>query len=44
MLAEHLPAPSSDTLILYCGPPVFTDLMVKLLKELGYDDSRFFKF
>lgn len=45
MLKERLPEPSNDTLILICGPPVFTDLVMKLLKdELGYDDSMLFKF
>jgi len=44
MLKEWMPAPSVETMILYCGPPVFTDLMTKLLKDLDYDDSMLFKF
>lgn len=45
MLQERMPAPSMDTMILYCGPPVFTDMLTKLLtEELGYCESMLFKF
>ena len=44
MLRDHLPQPSKDTLILYCGPPPFEAMVKKNLKELGYDDTMQFKF
>jgi ferredoxin-NADP reductase len=45
MLQQNLPAPGEDTLILYCGPPGFEDMMKKNLPELGYAaDSMTFKF
>jgi len=44
MLTAHMPAPSDNTLILVCGPPVFSDLMEKLLKELGYTADMVFRF
>lgn len=44
MITENLPAPGNNTLILYCGPPVFTDLMKKLLTELGYTEDMQFCF
>lgn len=45
MLQERMPKPSAETMILYCGPPVFTDMLTKMLKEeLGYEDYMLFKF
>jgi len=44
MMVKNLPAPSKDTLILYCGPPPFEKMMKKNLTELGYEDDMFFKF
>jgi ferredoxin-NADP reductase len=44
MIKERLPAPSIETLILYCGPPPFEDMMKKHLSELGYTDDMIFKF
>jgi len=45
MLKKKMPAPSIDTMILYCGPPIFCEMLSKMLKEdLGYDDSMLFKF
>jgi cytochrome-b5 reductase len=44
MLQAHMPPPSPDTIILYCGPPPFEDMMKKHLKELGYSDEMVFKF
>ena len=45
MLTDRIPKPSIDTMILYCGPPVFTNMLTKLLKEeMGYDDTMLFKF
>ena len=36
MIGEQLPAPGPDTMILYCGPPPFEEMMKKHLNELGY--------
>ena len=44
MLKEHMPEPSPDTIILFCGPPPFGDMMKKHLGELGYGDDMVFKF
>jgi len=44
MLRTHMPEPSVDTIILYCGPPPFEDMMKKHLKELGYAEDMVFKF
>ena len=44
MIKEHLPAPGNNTLILYCGPPIFTDLMKKHLTEMGYTEDMQFCF
>lgn len=39
-----MPAPGPDTIILYCGPPPFEDMMKKHLEELGYTKDMVFKF
>ena len=44
MIQNNLPAPGPETLIVYCGPPPFEDMMKKHLKELGYTDDMVFKF
>jgi cytochrome-b5 reductase len=44
MIKKNLPAPSPDTIILYCGPPPFETMMKKHLEELGYTDDMVFKF
>ena len=44
MIKERMPAPGEETMILICGPPVFTTMLTKILAELGYDDSMIFKF
>jgi len=44
MLAENLPAPGPDTLILFCGPPPFERMMKQHLEQLGYDEDMLFKF
>jgi cytochrome-b5 reductase len=44
MIKKHLPAPSAETIILYCGPPPFEEMMKKHLTELGYSDDMVFKF
>jgi cytochrome-b5 reductase len=44
LLKEKMPEPGEDTIILYCGPPPFEDMMKKHLAVLGYKDSMVFKF
>lgn len=44
MIKEKMPEPSPDTIILFCGPPPFEDMMVRNLKELNYTEDMFFKF
>ncbi len=44
MLKKHMPAPSADTIILFCGPPIFEDMIKGFLTELGYNDDMQFKF
>ncbi len=44
MLKNNLPAPGEDTIILFCGPPGFEDMVKKNLQELGYTDNMMFKF
>jgi len=44
MLKEQMPAPGPDTLILYCGPPPFENMMKTHLSNLGYDSTMQFKF
>lgn len=39
MLQKSMPAPSPDTLILYCGPPPFEKMMKEHLTALGYGDD-----
>jgi len=45
MMKKILPAPSAETLICYCGPPLFEKDMKSQLAELGYDmNTMVFKF
>lgn len=44
MIDKNLPKPGPDTVILYCGPPPFEEMMKKHLGELGYSDDMVFKF
>ena len=45
MLTNFMPAPSPETLIVYCGPPFFEKDMRTFLKEMGYDEKTMtFKF
>ncbi|CDW86183.1 nadh-cytochrome b5 reductase [Stylonychia lemnae] len=44
MLAQNLPKPSPDTIILYCGPPSFDKAILNHLQELGYDNTMIQKF
>ncbi len=44
MLTQNLPKPSEETIILFCGPPLFEKLVKTHLTDLGYSDSMIFKF
>lgn len=45
MLQKSMPPPSPETLIVYCGPPLFEKDQRTFLKELGYDEKTMvFKF
>ena len=44
MLQAHMPKPSAETIILYCGPPIFEDMIKGHLTKLGYSDDMQFKF
>ena len=44
MIAEHLPAPGDDSIILLCGPKPMTDFMEKNLLALGFKQEQFFKY
>jgi len=44
MLKNNLPAPGEETMILYCGPPGFEDMVKEKLNKLGYSDNMLFKF
>merc|ERR1711957_91180 len=45
MIKERLPAPSDDTLILMCGPPVMcTKVLMPYLEEMGYSKDDIFGF
>lgn len=44
LIKSQLPAPSEDTIILYCGPPPFEEMMKKHLTDLGFNDKMVFKF
>lgn len=44
MVENTLPQPSEETLILYCGPPLFEKLVKTHLTDLGYSESMMFKF
>jgi len=44
MLEKVMPAPGPETLILYCGPPPFENMMKEHLAKLGYDADMQFKF
>lgn len=45
MLKKYMPPPGPETLIVYCGPPLFEKDMKSHLKELGYDEKTMvFKF
>ncbi len=44
MMKANLPEPAEDTIILYCGPPPFEDMLKKNLVSLGYAESMMFKF
>jgi hypothetical protein len=44
MLQDTMPPPGEDSMVLYCGPPPFEDMMKKHLTELKYTDNMIFKF
>jgi cytochrome-b5 reductase len=44
MLKRNLPEPDEDTIILYCGPPIFESMMQTHLSGLGYTENMIFKF
>lgn len=45
MCAEHLPPPSSDSMIFVCGPPPMIKYACEpAFKELGFDASQWFSF
>ena len=44
MLKANMPAPSAETLICYCGPPPFEQMMKKHLTAMGYAADMQFKF
>ena len=44
MIKAYLPAPSPETIILYCGPPIFEDMMKGHVEALGYSNDQQFKF
>lgn len=44
MIQKHMPPPGEQTIILFCGPPPFEDMMKKHLTELGYTENMWFKF
>lgn len=45
MVAEHMPAPAADTLILMCGPPPMLKFAcVPALEALGFSDDMHFSF
>mmetsp|Transcript_29422 Transcript_29422/g.29156 ORF Transcript_29422/g.29156 Transcript_29422/m.29156 type:complete len:240 (+) Transcript_29422:201-920(+) len=44
MLKMHLPGPSEDTLICFCGPKPMNKMLINHLQDLGHSSSHFFKF
>jgi len=44
MISKHLPSPSSDSLILMCGPKPMIDFMEKNMKALDFNEFNYFKF
>lgn len=43
-LAQCMPKPSADTLIMFCGTKVFNKFMFKAMEELGYTEDMLVKF
>lgn len=43
-LQQYLPAPSSDTLIMYSGTKSLNKMIQKALEELGYTEEMIVKF
>jgi cytochrome-b5 reductase len=44
MISKYFPAPSDDTLMLICGPPVMCEKAKGFFAELGYNKDNIFEF
>ena len=44
MIKAHMPPPGEDTIILFCGPPPFTNMLKQLLPEMGYTEDMLLKY
>lgn len=44
MITTHFPAPSDDTLLLVCGPPVMCEKSKELFQQLSYNKDNIFEF
>lgn len=44
MLEEHMPAPSNEIMVLYCGPLPMNKAIKANLEEIGYTQYQMFKF
>lgn len=45
MISQTCPAPSDETLMLICGPPVFCKkFLLPMLLEMGYNQENIFDF
>ena len=44
MITKVFPAPSQETIILLCGPPVMCERAKELFKELNYDPENIYEF
>lgn len=44
MIEKHCPAPSEDSMLLWCGPPPMVDAMKRLAADIGFPEESTFKF
>jgi cytochrome-b5 reductase len=44
MIIENFPQPSSDTLLLLCGPPVMCEKAKEIFEELKYEKENIYEF
>lgn len=44
MIEKHCPAPSEDSMLLWCGPPPMVDAMKRLAQEIEFPEKSTFKF